>query len=241
MKRLLTIAAVLAGFLLALPLYGQSRGGVHSSGAGRSMGAAPVRGGGFSSFRAASPPIRTSSARPAPSGSSFYRRPGPGGGANWHRPVFSYGWPWWYGNRGNYFSYPLYPYYYPLFGGDDSGSYQQAPAAAAPEQDNGVSDQVAELTNQVQMLQEEQATRDYLRPPAAETRAASSQEKPLSTVLVYRDGHQLEVQNYALMGDTVWVLGDQTTRKIPLNDLDLDVTQKLNADRGVEFVASNTR
>ena len=93
----------------------------------------------------------------------------------------------------------------------------------------------------MQILQEEQATRDYLRPPAAETRHTASVEKPLSTVLVYRDGHQLEVQNYALMGDTVWVLGDQTTRKIPLNDLDLDVTQKLNADRGVEFVAPATR
>jgi hypothetical protein len=211
------------------------------------MGVAPVRGGGFSSFRAAPPPIRTSSTRPAPSGSSFYRRPGPGGGSNWHRPVFPnrgyYGWPWWYGtNYGNYFSYPLYPYYTPLFGGDDSGSYQQqAPSASAPEQDTGLSDQVAELTNQVQILQEEQATREYLRPPAAETRATASKEKPLSTVLVYRDGHQLEVQNYAVMGNTVWVLGDQTTRKIPLNDLDLDVTQKLNADRGVEFEAPATR
>ena len=85
------------------------------------------------------------------------------------------------------------------------------------------------------MLQQEQ---EYLRPPAAETRpAAAAQEKPLSTVLVYRDGHQLEVQNYAIMGDTLWVLGDQTTRKIPLNELDLNVTEKLNADRGVEFVA----
>jgi hypothetical protein len=227
------------------------------------MGAAPVRGSGFSSFRASPPPIRTSIARPAPSGSSSYRRPGPGGGSNyrrpgpggganyrrpgagggsnWHWPAFYYGWPWWYGSRGNYFSYPLYPYYYPLFGSDDSGSYQQAPAASAPEQDSGLSDQVAELTNQVQMLRDEQATRDYLRPPAAETRAAASQEKPLSTVLVYRDGHQLEVQNYAVMGNTVWVLGDQTTRKIPLTDLDLDVTEKLNADRGVEFAAPATR
>jgi len=104
-----------------------------------------------------------------------------------------------------------------------------------------MSDQVAELTSQVQMLREEQSAREYLRPPTAETRATASQERPLSTLLVYRDGHQLEVQNYALMGDTVWVLGDQTTRKIPLNDLDLDVTQKLNADRGVEFEAPATR
>jgi len=59
--------------------------------------------------------------------------------------------------------------------------------------------------------------------------------------LVYRDGHQLEVQNYAVMGDTVWVLGNQTTRKIPLTDLDLDVTEKLNADRGVEFAVPATR
>ena len=189
--------------------------------------------------------MRAPVTRPAPSGSSSYWHRGPSGGLGGHRPFFPnrgyYGWPWWYGTSGNYFSYPLYPYYTPLFGGDDSGSYQQAPAESAPAPDNGLSDQVVELSNQVQMLQEEQAARDYLRPPAAETRATASQEKPLSTVLVYRDGHQLEVQNYALMGNTVWVLGDQTTRKIPLNDLDLDVTQKLNADRGVEFLASNTR
>ncbi len=236
MKRLLTAAAVVAGLLVALPLYAQFRGGGHS------MGAAPARGGGFSSFRAAPGPIRAPVSRPAPSANSSFWRHGPNGGFGGHRPGFYsngyYGWPWWYGpNYGNYFSYPLYPYYYPLFGGDDSSSYQQAPAASAPEEDSGLSDQVAELTNQVQMLQEEQATRDYLRPPATQTRPTASEEKPLSTVLVYRDGHQLEVQNYALMGNTVWVLGDQTTRKIPLNDLDLDVTEKLNADRGVQFVA----
>jgi hypothetical protein len=241
MNRLLTVAAVVAGLLLALPFYAQSRGGGHS------MGAAPARGGGSSSFRAGPGPVRSASpmrapiTRPAPSGSSSYWRHGPVGGFNGHRPYFPnhgyYGWP---GYR-TYFSYPLYPYWYPLFG-DDSSSYQQAPSALAPtpEQDSGSSDQVAELTNQVQMLQEEQAAREYLRPPAAETRARA-QEKPLSTVLVYRDGHQLEVQDYALMGNTVWVLGDQTTRKIPLADLDLDVTQKLNADRGVDFVTPATR
>jgi hypothetical protein len=230
MNRLLSAAAVLAGFLLASPLYAQSRGGVHS------MGASPSRGGGSSSFRAAPGPIRTSTARPAPSGGTSSWHHGSGGG-NWHRPVFPY---YGYGPYRTYFSYPLYPYYYPLFGGD-SDSYQQAPSASAPEQEGGLSDQVAELTNQVQVLQQEQATREYLRPPAAEARATTSQEKPLSTVLVYRDGHQLEVQDYALMGNTIWVLGDQTTRKIPLTDLDLDVTQKLNADRGVEFVAPATR
>lgn len=184
--------------------------------------------------------MRAPVSRPAPFGASSYWRHGPANGFHGHRPFLPYrgyyGYPWWLGTSPNYFSYPLYPYYgygYP-FSGDESGSYQQAPAAA-PEQDNGLSDQVAELGNEVQMLQEEQA---YLRPPVAETRpAVTTQEKPLSTVLVYRDGHQLEVENYAIMGNTVWVLGDQTTRKIPFADLDLDVTQKLNADRGVEFIA----
>jgi hypothetical protein len=177
--------------------------------------------------------------RPAPSGASSYWRHGPVSGFGGRRPFFGnrgyyYGWPWWYGTSPNYFSYPLYPYYGYPFSDNNSESYQQAPAQE-PEQDSGLSDQVAQLNNEVQMLQQEQ---EYLRPPAAEMRpAAAAQEKPLSTVLVYRDGHQLEVQNYAVMGDTVWVLGDQTTRKIPLNELDLDVTQKLNADRGVEFVA----
>lgn len=189
--------------------------------------------------------MRAPVSRPAPFGGSSYWRHGPSSGFHGHRPGFPYsggyyGYPWWYGTAGNYFSYPLYPYYgygYPL-SGDDSESYQQAPAQApAPEQDSGLSDQVAELNNEVQMLQQEQATREYLRPPAAETRAAAQQEKPLSTVLVYRDGHQMEVENYAIVGNTVWVVGDQTTRKIPLSDLDLDVTEKLNADRGIEFVA----
>jgi hypothetical protein len=234
MKRLLTVAVALASLFPGLAMCAQSRGGAHAA------SAAPARGGGFSSFRTAPSPTRATATRPAPSAGSSYWRRGPVSGLGGRRPFFGnrgyyYGWPWWYGTSPNYFSYPLYPYYGYPFSDNNSASYQQAPAQE-PEQDSGLSDEVAQLNDQVQMLQQEQ---EYLRPPAAEMRpAAATQEKPLSTVLVYRDGHQLEVQNYAVMGDTVWVLGDQTTRKIPLNELDLDVTQKLNADRGIEFVAT---
>jgi hypothetical protein len=59
--------------------------------------------------------------------------------------------------------------------------------------------------------------------------------KPLEpTVLVFRDGHQQEVTNYAIMGQTVYVL-ENRTRKISLADLDVPATVKANDDRGMEF------
>jgi hypothetical protein len=54
------------------------------------------------------------------------------------------------------------------------------------------------------------------------------------TVLVFRDGHQQEVTNYAIMGQTVYVLDDRT-QKIPLANLDVPGTVKANDDRGMEF------
>jgi hypothetical protein len=54
------------------------------------------------------------------------------------------------------------------------------------------------------------------------------------TVLVFRDGHQQEVSNYAIMGQTVYIF-DSRTQKIALADLDVAATIKVNDDRGVEF------
>jgi len=56
-----------------------------------------------------------------------------------------------------------------------------------------------------------------------------------STVLVFKDGHKAEVENYAIVGATLFELGDGRTRKIQLSDLDLPATAKANDDRGVDF------
>ena len=56
-----------------------------------------------------------------------------------------------------------------------------------------------------------------------------------STVLVYKDGRKLEVQNYAIVGDTVFELAGSLSHKILLGDLDLETTRKVNDERGVEF------
>jgi hypothetical protein len=49
-----------------------------------------------------------------------------------------------------------------------------------------------------------------------------------STVLVFKDGHQSDVINYAIVGDTLFDFGGGRTRKILLADLDLPATHKAN-------------
>jgi len=65
----------------------------------------------------------------------------------------------------------------------------------------------------------------------APLREAKSNEP---SVLVFRDGHQQEVSNYAIMGQTVYVF-DKRTQRIALADLDVAATIKANDDRGIEF------
>ncbi len=55
------------------------------------------------------------------------------------------------------------------------------------------------------------------------------------TLLVFKDGHQLEVQNYAVIGDSLYDLTPGRHHKISLSDLDLPSTTKQNDDRGIDF------
>lgn len=56
-----------------------------------------------------------------------------------------------------------------------------------------------------------------------------------STVLIFKDGHQLEIHNYAIVGTTLYDLSDGRTLKFELAQLDLPATVKQNDDRGVGF------
>ncbi len=69
---------------------------------------------------------------------------------------------------------------------------------------------------------------------------SSAQQKPGDpvlppTVLVFRDQHRLEIQNYAIVGQTLWNFSSGRTQKVPLANLDLVATEKANDDRGVTF------
>jgi hypothetical protein len=56
-----------------------------------------------------------------------------------------------------------------------------------------------------------------------------------ATVLIFKDGHKSEVQNYAIVGETLFDFTDGRSHKILLADLDLPATLKANDDRGVDF------
>lgn len=75
--------------------------------------------------------------------------------------------------------------------------------------------------------------------PAHAAQSAGSDPAPEPpqppTVLVFKDGHQLEVGNYAIVGQTLFDLRPGHPRRIAVADLDLGATQKLNDDRGVSF------
>lgn len=55
------------------------------------------------------------------------------------------------------------------------------------------------------------------------------------TILVFKDGHQLEVANYAIVNQTLYDLTPGHRRKVALADLDLPATEKQNDDQGIVF------
>src|ERR1700733_5553798 len=70
-------------------------------------------------------------------------------------------------------------------------------------------------------------------PPAGYNPSPEPPQDP--TVLVFKDGHQLEIGNYAIVNQTLYDLTPGHPRRIALADLDLAATQKQNDDHGVPF------
>jgi len=64
---------------------------------------------------------------------------------------------------------------------------------------------------------------------------SDAQPPPAPTVLIFKDGHQLEIDNYAIVGQTLYDLTPGHSRKVALVDLNLPATQKQNDDRGITF------
>jgi len=82
--------------------------------------------------------------------------------------------------------------------------------------------------------QDAYAPRSSYRASAPEVSVQPSEPAP-ATVLVFRDRRQQEVQNYAIVGQTLWAFSSGRTQKIPLANLDVAATEKANDDRGVAF------
>jgi len=86
-------------------------------------------------------------------------------------------------------------------------------------------------------------TGSYMPAPhdAPHAHPAEHNEEPASpdpldpTMLVFKDGHKLEVGNYAIIGQTLFDMTPGHARKVPLKDLDLEATRRENDNHGVTF------
>lgn len=227
MLRWLAVAALGAAFL-TVPAWGQRRGG-----GSMGHGGFAAHGSGFSSHGSGMMSRGIGA-------SSFHSGAGWGSSRGWHGPYagnrgyYGYrsygryfrrgyygGYPWygWYGDPGWYNDYsdnqPPYP------GDDYSSGYDPGDAAMQAQQA-----EIDRLHNQL----------DNARGGSQRTSAASqSKDDSQPTELVFRDKHTEEVQNYAIVGGTLYDLTDGHRRKIPLASLDLTATAKQNDDRGVDF------
>ena len=238
MRRLLVTVAALAFTLAPVSLWSQMRGGHAGSSFGRP---------GFSTGR-----VGFSSHGSTFFGGGFgfgrggFRHGGFGFG---HRPVFFGSRPF-FGHRHGFFfgagfgspffGSPFYPYggygySYPIVL-DSTPAYAPPPPAyydSGPLPQNYYPDayydqrelrrDVDELHGKVDRLQ---------RDLAAKTQPVAPRAK---TVLVFKDDHMREVQNYAIVGQTLWIFDAQRAEKLPLSTLDIDGTKKLNDERGIEF------
>jgi hypothetical protein len=143
--------------------------------------------------------------------------------------------PWWY------YSYPGYYYSYLPYAGygysysSDSNPYPPEYRRDDYAQSNAQQPQQAEidrLQDEVERLREERESR-------AQPQAQAKSEPREPTVLVFSDKHTQEVENYAIVGQTLWVFSELRATKIPLSSLDLDATTKANDERGVDFQIPN--
>lgn len=99
---------------------------------------------------------------------------------------------------------------------------------------NALNIQEQNLREREDWLREREDQDAYARQPQPRNETPAKPDP--ATVLVFRDQHRQEITNYAIAGGTLWVLNDHlATRKIPLADLDLVATAKVNDERGVEF------
>lgn len=142
------------------------------------------------------------------------------------------------------------PYYVPTYALDpdddsatvensDSSNYASGPTIF-DRRGSGQSSQAAEAAyaNELQSHERPDATsrRDSIDQPsdAAAVAAPPPPDQP-PTLLIFKDGRQLELQNYAIVGSMLYDLTPGHRTRIALADLDLASTAKQNDDRGIDF------
>jgi hypothetical protein len=253
MRRWLAIAA-LSTAVLAAPLLAQMRGGSRGgmSQGGVSRGGMSTGRSGFSSGGAAG--FRGGSSMGVVTRGSFgtgFRQP-----FSPTRQTFGFRQPF-VGPRhfrSSYFYRPYYPYYFGYYGYPAYyGGYAYSTASYYPGYDDygssystqyygpsySVQNDMARQQQDIDRLEDEVARLREQRPSREATSSRPTANNPSEvstpTLLIFRDKHTQEVQNYAVVGGTLWIFNAQRATKLPLSWLDIEATAKANDDRGVDF------
>ena len=166
-----------------------------------------------------------------------------------------------HGNGGSPNFYPGYSYYpaysyptyaYPIYSGEEPlpipgymqpgySGYGLPPAYPPDDTPEPPAQTVFERrpTSMPRARDEARYDQDYVSPAQQQGQRSKSVEVGVgqqeTTTLVYRDGHKQDVQNYAIVGKTLFNFDGTGPFKVLLADLDIPATEKLNGDRGVDF------
>lgn len=152
-------------------------------------------------------------------------------------PYYSYSYPYPYA----YYATPSYPVVY-------SSDANSQGAQQLSQDVNDLRSEVRDLRDTNDQLRYELEKRQtpqqpqtqsyrYPRPPVNQGKPTASEAPP--TVIVFKDGQRIEANNYAMVGQTLWVLNSQQAQKYPLASLDVEESRRLNAERGIEFALPN--
>jgi hypothetical protein len=143
---------------------------------------------------------------------------------------FGWGYPWAYAYYpGWYWDYP--PDYSDYDRSENQDQQLQAYQAQQMDNQQQIEQRLEQLEERLDRLYEDRSAPQ----PQAQPQPQSKSDTSRAAVLVYKDGHSLEVRNYAIVGQTIWILNEQQAKKVPFSALDLKATRKANEDRDVEF------
>jgi hypothetical protein len=117
-------------------------------------------------------------------------------------------------------------------------AYLQGAHDAMTRQDQGDSRYGEHYMDSRERSQQQPAADQRSNPDQTNSKADFSmippEDKTPATVFIFKDGHQLETKNYAIMGGTLFDFSGKLVKKIQLDDLDPTATVKANDDRGVQ-------
>lgn len=141
----------------------------------------------------------------------------------------AFGYPWVYAYYPGYWDYPLSDSY----SNDDRSYNQQLQSYELQAMNN--QQQIEQRIDALEARLDQLLTQKSAPQTREREKEQANAEPARPALLVYKDGHTQEVQNYAVVGQTLWVLNERQAKKISLSDLDLNATRRANENRNIEF------